>query len=166
MYSVNVPVPGRVRELASTLYPSLCAFDSVRDDHSFLLKRLGRTDHVNQLQQRTHRALEDTPAVDAEITGIEYFEEPPRGTSPVVYLAVNSPGIERIHARLADAFDPVEGLEGPDYVPHVTLARGGDLDAARSLAERDVPSIRWTVTELEFFNGQYRLPVSRVSLPS
>lgn len=121
---------------------------------------------MNQLQQRTHRALEDTPAVDAEITGIEYFEEPPRGTSPVVYLAVNSPGIERIHARLADAFDPVEGLEGPDYVPHVTLARGGDLDAARSLAERDVPSIRWTVTELEFFNGQYRLPVSRVSLPS
>ncbi|MFC6716188.1 2'-5' RNA ligase family protein [Natrialbaceae archaeon GCM10025810] len=166
MYSVNVPVPGRVRELAADLYPSLLGFDSVREDHSFLLKRLGDADQVGDLQRRAHRALEGTPAVEARITGIDYFADPPLGSAPVVYLAVESPGLESIHVDLASAFDPVDGLEGPDYVPHVTLARGGDLEAAERLADREIDPIRWTVSELEFFDGTYRLPVSRVSLPA
>ncbi|MFP8955512.1 2'-5' RNA ligase family protein [Natrialbaceae archaeon A-CW3] len=165
MYSVNVPVPGRVKALASDLYPSLVGFDTVRETHSCLLKRLGDDPQVARLQQRAHRALEGAPAVEAEITGIDYFEEPPLGSAPVVYLAVESPGLERIHRTLSEAFDPVEGLEGPDYVPHVTLARGGDLEAAQRLTDREIDPIRWTITELEFFDGTYRLPVSRVSLP-
>ena len=166
MYSVNVPVPGRVRTLANELYPELVGFESVRDDHSCLLKRLGDADHVAQLQHRTHRALEGAPAVEARITGIDYFEDPPLGSAPVVYLAVESPGLEAIHRDLLEAFDAVEGLEGGDYVPHVTLARGGDAATARRLADRDVEPITWTVSELEFYDGSYRLPVSRVSLPA
>ncbi len=166
MYSVNVPVPGRVRELAADLYPSLLGFDAVREDHSFLLKRLGDADHVAQLQQRAHRALEGAPAVEARVTGIDYFADPPLGKAPVVYLAVESPGLEAIHADLVDAFGEVDGLEAADYVPHVTLARGGDLEDARRLAQREIEPIRWTVSELEFFDGSYRLPVSRVSLPA
>ncbi|WP_265109638.1 2'-5' RNA ligase family protein [Halosolutus halophilus] len=166
MYSVNVPVPGRVRELAADLYPSLVGFDSVREDHSCLLKRLGDADHVAPLQQRAHRALEGAPAVEAEITGIDYFAEPPLGSAPVVYLAVESPGLERIHADLADSFEPIEGLEGSDYVPHVTLARGGDSATAARLADREIEPIRWTVTELEFWDGTYKLPVSRIRLPA
>ncbi|WP_247003930.1 2'-5' RNA ligase family protein [Halosolutus gelatinilyticus] len=166
MYSVNVPVPGRVRELADALYPELLGFDRVREDHSCLLKRLGDADHVSRLQHRAHRALEGSPAVEAEITGIDYFDDPPLGSAPVVYLAVESPGLERIHANLAETFDAVDGLEGSDYVPHVTLARGGDSEVARRLADREIEPIRWTVSELEFWDGTYRLPVSRVGLPA
>ncbi|RQG93178.1 2'-5' RNA ligase family protein [Natrarchaeobius halalkaliphilus] len=166
MYSVNVPVPGRVRTLANDLYPDLVAFDTVRDDHSCLLKRFGDADHVARLQQRAHRALEGAPAVEARITGIEYFADPPLGSAPVVYLAVESPGLESIHADLATAFEVVDGLEGPDYVPHVTLARGGDEATAQRLAAREIEPITWTVSELEFWDGSYRLPVSRISLPA
>ncbi|RQH00956.1 2'-5' RNA ligase family protein [Natrarchaeobius oligotrophus] len=166
MYSVNVPVPGRVRTLANDLYPELVGFDSVREDHSCLLKRLGDADHVSQLQHRAHRALEGTPAVEARIDGIDYFADPPLGAAPVVYLAVESPGLESIHADLTETFDAVDGLEGSDYVPHVTLARGGDAADARRLAGREIEPITWTVSELEFWDGAYRLPVSRVSLPA
>ncbi|WP_247730938.1 2'-5' RNA ligase family protein [Halovivax limisalsi] len=166
MYSVNVPVPGRVRELASSLYPDLHGFDRVRETHSLLVKRLGDSPDPHSLQRRTHRALDGTPAVEAAITGIDYFADPPVGTAPVVYLAVESPGLERIHAELADVFDPVADLEGENYVPHVTLARGGDEAAAKRLAEREIDPITFTVTELEFFDGAHRLPVSRVTLPA
>ncbi|SFC25565.1 2'-5' RNA ligase superfamily protein [Halobiforma haloterrestris] len=166
MYSVNVPVPGRVRTLANELYPELVEFDDVRETHSCLLKRLGDADHVAQLQHRTHRALEGAPAVEARITGIDYFENPPLGSAPVIYLAVESPGLESIHADLTDAFDAVEGLEGTDYVPHVTLARGGDAAAAARLADREIEPVSWTVSELEFWDGLEKLSVSRVSLPA
>ncbi|SEH17032.1 2'-5' RNA ligase superfamily protein [Natronorubrum sediminis] len=166
MYSVNVPVPGRVRTIANELYPDLVGFEHVREEHSCLLKRLGEADHVAQLQHRAHRALEGTPAVEARITGIEYFAEPPLGSAPVVYFAVESPGLESIHANLAETFDPVDDLEGDDYVPHVTLARGGDLETAKRLAGREIEPIRWTVSELEFWDGTYKLPVSRISLPA
>ncbi len=166
MYSVSVPVPGRVRALATDLYPSLTPFETVVDDHSCLLKRLGDADHVSHLQQRVHRTLEGAPAVEARISGIDYFEAPPLGPAPVVYLAVESPGLEAIHDTLCSAFDPIEGLEGPDYVPHVTLARGGSLETARQLSRRRLDSVTWTVSELVFFDGRYRQPVSRISLPA
>ncbi|WP_306055096.1 2'-5' RNA ligase family protein [Natronococcus wangiae] len=166
MYSVNVPVPGRVREVADALYPELIGFETVREDHSCLLKRLGDADHVTQLQHRTHRALEGAPAVEARVTGIDYFAEPPLGSAPVVYLAVESPGLEQLHDTLTETFGVVEGLEGGDYVPHVTLARGGDEATAKRLADREIDSVGWTISELEFWDGTYKLPVSRVSLPS
>ncbi|WP_254808407.1 2'-5' RNA ligase family protein [Natronosalvus amylolyticus] len=167
MYSVTVPVPGRVRALAGELYPDLVAFDTVREDHTCLLKRLGEAEHGHaHLQQRTHRALEGAPAVEAQITGIDYFEDPPLGTAPVVYLAVESPGLESIHQTLSETFGPVDGLEGDAYVPHVTLARGGDLERARTLSERDIDPVTWTVSELAFYDGGYRLPISRISLPA
>lgn len=164
MYSVTVPVPGRVRTLANELYPELVGFDHVREDHACLLKRLGEADHVAQLRHRAHRALEGVSGVEARITGIDYFDAPPLGSAPVVYLAVESPGLEAIHADLAEVFEPVADLEGRDYVPHVTLARGGDLEAARRLVDREIEPIRWTVGELEFRDGRGELSTSRVSL--
>ena len=166
MFSVNAPVPGRIRELAAGLYPSLHGFDRVRENHSLLVKRLDQGVDVGRLQRRVHRTLSGAPAVEARVTGIDFFAEPPVGSAPVVYLAVESPGLEAIHADLTDVFEPVAGLEGPDYVPHVTLARGGDPAAARRLADREIEPVEWTVTELEFFDGGRRLPVSRISLPA
>ncbi|AGB36023.1 2'-5' RNA ligase family protein [Natronococcus occultus] len=166
MYSVTVPVPGRVRELATALYPELVGFDTVREDHSCLLKRLGEPDHAAQLQHRTHRALEGTARLEARVTGIDYFADPPLGSAPVVYLVVDSPGLESVHARLAEEFGTVTGLEGADYVPHVTLARGGDEATAKRLADRQIDPVEWTVGELEFRAESDGLPVSRVALPA
>jgi len=168
VYSVNAPVPGRVRRLAADLYPALagCNLERIREDHSLLVKRLGEADHASTLQRRTHRALEGTPAVEAQVTGIDSFADPPLGPGPVIYLAVDSPGLESIHADLADVFETVTGLEGEDYVPHITLGRGGDPALVADLLDRAIDPISWTVTELEFFDGTYRLPVSRVSLPA
>ena len=166
MYSVNVPVPGRVREVADECYPALQAFETIRDEHTLLLKRLGDDAPVSRLQREVREALRGAPAVEARITGIDSFADPPLGAAPVVYLAVESPGLERLHERLVEAFGAVEGLEGPDYVPHVTLARGGDEAAARRLAERSIDPVTWTVSELEFWDGRHRLPVSRLSLPA
>lgn len=164
MYSVTVPVPGRVRELATALYPELVGFDAVREDHSCLLKRLGEPDHAAQLQHRTHRALEGTAPLEARVTGIDYFADPPLGSAPVVYLAVDSPGLESVHARLAEEFGTVAELEGEDYVPHVTLARGGDEATAKRVADRDTDAIEWTVGELEFRNEAGGPPESQIAL--
>lgn len=164
MYSVNVPVPGEVRQLATELYPSLRAFETIRENHSMVLKRLGDDGHISQLQHRFNRALEGTSPIEAQITGIDYFVDPPLGTAPVVYLAVDSPGLESLHRELLDSFDPVDGLEGPEYVPHVTLARGGSVQDAKRLASRDIEPITWTVDGLEFWNGTEKVPVSRISL--
>ena len=166
VYSVNVPVPGRVRELASSLFPELHRFDSIRTEHTLLLKRLPESAHVETLQHDTHRALEGAPAVEVRVTGIDYFADPPLGSGPVVYLAVESPGLRQLHDRLTETFDPIDGLEGPAYVPHVTLARGGDIDSARRLASREVTAVQWTVRELQFFDGTYRQPISTVALPA
>jgi len=127
--------------------PDLVGFETIREDHFLLLKRLGEADHVAQLQHRAHRAR-GCPAVEAEITAIDYFADPLLGSAPVVYLAVESPGLEAIHADLTEAFETVDGLEGGDYVPHVTLARGGDLETAKRLADHEIEPIRWTVSGL------------------
>jgi len=49
---------------------------------------------------------------------------------------------------------------------HVTLARGGNLDAARRLAEREIDPIEWTISELEFWDASRAEVVRSVSLPA
>jgi hypothetical protein len=95
--SLNVPVPGRVRRIAADLHPELVAFDWVRERHGLLCKRFERTPDQVALRD----ALAGTPAFEAKVTGIDYFTDPPHGSAPVVYLAVESPGLRRLHERLA-----------------------------------------------------------------
>ena len=166
MYSLNAPVPGRVAALAGELFPELVGFESVREDHSILLKRLG-DDEFSHLAERVRRELQGAPAVEARITGIDYFATPPRGSSPVVYLTVESPGLLRLHEQLVDAFGAIDGLEGEDYVKHVTLARGsGNVDAARSLAEREVEPITWTIRELRLWDAKHGEAARTIRLPA
>lgn len=166
MYSINVPVPNRVRSLANALHPSLVAFDRIREDHTLLVKRLGSSDHPQALQQEVHRALEGTPVIEARITHIDYFRSPPMGPAPVVYLAVESPALIRLHEELVERFDPVVDLEGESYVPHVTLARGGDIEDAKRISSQSIEPITWSITSLEFRDGTYRVPISEIALPS
>jgi hypothetical protein len=87
-------------------------------------------------------------------------------TQMKVYLAVESPGLRALHGHLCDEFDPVEGIEGDDYIPHVTIARGGGPAAARRLTERAIDPIEWTVEELVCYDSERGQPASRLSLPA
>jgi len=169
VYSLNVPVPGRVARLASGLAPELARFDRQRDRHTLVLKRLGdpAPEEYPRVRHRVRQALAGTAPFEARIAGLDWFAEPTAGPGPVVYLAVESPGLEAAHRRLADALSAAEGVEGEAYVPHVTLARGGDPEDARAVVERDVETVDWTVDDLVFWDGTGRGGAAgRLSLPA
>jgi len=167
-HSLNVPVPGRVERLASELRPELSAFDRVRTRHTLLVKRLaGVADgSLPHLRERLRELLSGAPAFEARVTGVDYFAEPTAGPGPVVYLAVESPGLSRLHRRLVGELGAVEGVEGEAYVPHVTLARGGEIADAERLAGRPVEPVTWTVSELAVFDADRRESVARFGLPA
>lgn len=167
-FSLNVPVPGRVAAIGEQLRPALSAFASVRDRHTLVLKRLDAADREG-LETRVRQALAGAPAFEARIRGIGAFEEPVAGPAPVVYLAIESPGLRQVHEQLCERFDPVLGIEGGDYVPHVTLARGGGADAMAALDHlqaREVDPVTWTVGELDFWDARHGEVTGRVSLPT
>ena len=161
MDSLNAPVPGTVRRLAGDLAPDLAAFDRVRERPGLVVKRFER--RVDRADVRA--ALARAPAVEARVTGVDCFERPLRGPGPVVYLAVESPGLRRIHRRLVDRFGAVPGLEGEAYVPHVTLARDGPLAAAERAAAREVDPVGWTVSRLDAWDAERREAMGSIGLP-
>lgn len=171
--SLNVPVPNAVARRTAELEPLLTPFDRVRDRHTLLVKRLsgprqqrgvdGLAD-LARLRERLRPVLAGTAAFEVRVTHIDYFERPPKGSAPVVYLAVESPGLRSIHRRLVAEFGAVDGLEGDDYDPHVTLARGGSVADAERLATRPIDPITWTVSELEISSRDQDGATARVSL--
>jgi 2'-5' RNA ligase len=174
-FSVNTPVPPAVRRLAADLAPSLAGFDRVREDPSLVVKRLG--DHtpseVPALADRLRRALAGAPTAEARVAEVGAFRDPPAGPAPVVYLAVESPGLRDLHWRLCETFEPVSGIEGEGYTPHVTLARGAgeahplpgrDRDPAADLAGQSVGPVTWTVTELRLYDARRGEVVDRIRL--
>lgn len=165
MYSVNASVPGRVRHLADRLHPDLLAFESIREDHAILVKRLG-DEHFDSLADRSRRAIAGTPPIEAAVTGIDYFENPTLGPAPVVYLTVESPGLERVHEQLVEELGAIDNLEGPDYTMHVTLARGGDLADAKALAATEIEPVSWTISELQFYDARHERVIRRIPLPA
>jgi 2'-5' RNA ligase len=175
VYSVNVPVPPAVHDVADDLRPALTGFDRVRErqQRTLLVKRVP-AETRRELREdwaTAKEALRGAPAFEARVTGIDTFENPPAGTSsPVAYLAVESPGIHDVHARLCEVFEPVEQLEGgDDYDPHVTLGRGADgfrgQRAVDALREREIEPVTWTVTELLLYDANHYEPVDSISLP-
>jgi len=177
MFSLNVPVPRDVDRFADRIHPRLAAFDRVRDRRSLCVKRFGPDDvsgrggptpeknrAVAELRERLRPVLSAVGPFDVRLPALNYFERPARGPGPVVYLAVESDVLTRLHRRLCGAFDPVEGLEGDDYVPHVTLARGGDVADATDLAATDVEPVEWRVHALELYDPEFRQPAATIEL--
>ena len=169
MYSLNVPLPSDVPALATELARALSgARARPRGEHTLVAKRLGTGDRGTFQRQaaRARDALAGAPVFEVRVAGVDYFPDPATGAAPVVYLAVESPGLDALHERLCDTVDPVDGIEGESYVPHVTIARGGSLDAAERLAAREVDPIEWTVTELHFWDAERGQRAGTVSLPA
>ena len=166
MYSLNAAVPGRVRRLADELQPALLAFESIRDRHSILIKRLGGDGEFQPIAERTRQALAGTPPIEVRVDGIDYFENPTRGPAPVVYLSVESPGLEALHERLIDELGAIGGLEGPDYTMHVTLARGGGDEDAKRLVKRSIDPVTFTISELQFYDARHDQVIRRIPLPA
>jgi 2'-5' RNA ligase len=139
-----------------------------RGEHTLVVKRLGGGDHAAyaRLEAQARDAVRGTEPFAVRVTGVEQFERAVTGPSPVVYLAVESPGLRALHERLCGPFDPVAEMEGEEYVPHVTVARGGDPRAASRLTDRAIDPVEWTVDELGFFDAERGQSVSRVSLPA
>lgn len=174
MFSLNVPVPGQIARIAADLHPQLVAFDNQRESHTLVVKRFDESAlppsqpelQLATLQQQLPQVLAGTPAFEAAVREIEFFSEPTRGAGPVVYLTVDSPGLGQLHTRLTDEFGVVSELEGQEYVPHITLARGGLLADAERLSEQTVDPVSWTVSQLTIWDSRYREPVARYSLPA
>lgn len=161
MYSCNVPVPADVSRLARGLAAE-CVEATPRDRHTLVLKRLGEGE-PRVIERRLRRALDETGPFEARTAEVELFRTPTSGPGPVAYLRIESPALVELHERLCAAFEPIEGLEGDEYVPHVTIARGGDADRLEG-AETGEP-IRWTVDSLFVWAATYDEPVTRLSLP-
>jgi 2'-5' RNA ligase len=168
VFSLNVPVPGQVEGLADELHPQLASFDRVREQHTLVCKRLGdpAPGEYAVVRERARRALSGTAPFAARVAGVDYFVDPPEGPGPVVFLAVESPGLVAAHGRLCEAFEPAAGIEDEEYVPHVTLARGGTVDDARALAERAVDPVEWTATALVFHDHEHGGETGRIALPA
>lgn len=166
MFSLNVPVPGEVARLATDLARTMpSATPRGRGEHTLVAKRLSTGDRPPAvIEARAREVLADQPAVAVRITGIDWFEEPTSGPGPVVYLAVESPGLRGLHERLCEAFDTVPDVEGEEYTPHVTIARGGDHEAASHLLDREIDPVEWVVDELAFYDAERHLESGRVAL--
>jgi len=175
VYSVNAAVPAAVKDAAADLRPALTGFARIRERHeqTLLVKRVPADDRkqLRTAWQTARDALEGAPAVEARVAEVASFENPPNGSSPVVYLAVESPGLHDLHRRLCEVFDPVPVMEGgDDYDPHVTLARDADGFRGRRAVEnvvgRDVGPVTWTIDELYLYDAEYGERVDTLPLPA
>ncbi len=168
VYSVNVPVPAQITAIATELDEDLAPFDRVIEDHTLVVKRLGRSTRSDlaAVSDRIETVLDGWGPIAARVDGIDVFADPPAGPAPVVYLAVESPGLEVLHVEFAHAFGIVdEAVEGANYVPHVTLARGGNRRAATRMTGVDVNRVDWTVESLVLYDANANQSVTRFSLP-
>jgi 2'-5' RNA ligase len=169
VYSLNVPVPSNVASAARETARKLPqARMRNRGEHTLGVKRLAadRDAPYSRLEARTRELLRRQPAFEARIDEIGVFEEPPVGSAPVIHFVVESPGLLALHERLTEAFGVVnEEIEGEQYSPHVTIARGGSLEMAERVAG-EIEPIEWTVSELIFWDATHNQQISTVSLPA
>jgi 2'-5' RNA ligase len=168
VFSLSAPVPPAVEALAADLAGPLSAFERRRREPALLVKRLEDKDR-HRTEKRIRETLRGASPVEARIESIGVFENPPRGPGPVVYLAVESPGLVDLHQRVCERFDPVPELEGEGFTPHVTLARGLDgpvpeRSPVDDLDGRAVGPVTWTVDELQLYDVVRADPEGRIVL--
>lgn len=158
-------MPGRVKQLANELAPLLYQFEEVRSNHTLVIKRLGGLTQPQARIAQIRQDLAGTPPFSIRVAEIETFERPPSGPAPVCYLAVESPQLQSLHTDLCASFGTVDGLEGDQYVPHITLARNGPSRAVERLTQYDFEPITWTADELVVWDARHQEPIEPITLP-
>jgi 2'-5' RNA ligase len=174
MFSINVPVPTEVARVRETLYHELAGFERIRNRHTLVLKRIDTSDsggqRLHRVRERVRECLRSSKmpvqrSIHLKIDTIDFFDDPPAGSAPVVYFHVDSDPLRYLHLYLCGQFNPVEEIEATDYVPHVTLARGGSVDNARRVCSNvSFEPISWQVNELHIWDNRYREVGASVSI--
>ncbi|WP_435073828.1 2'-5' RNA ligase family protein [Halorubrum sp. HHNYT27] len=125
-----------------------------------------KTDAVAALCDDLRPHLSETDPFEAAVTGVDVFDAPASGSRPVVYFAVESDGLVRLHHRLCAAYGAIEGIEGDDYVPHITLARGGNPEpgVVADLVDSEIDPIRWRVHALDVYDPEFREVAATIEL--
>ena len=174
-YSLNVPLPGAIYDRLHGLLPHLQGCTQRRRDPTLVCKRLSATGEAEP-PAVGHLRTELAPVITAAgaaltggcavtIAGVGTFETPPSGAAPVLYLAVDSPDLLRLHRALCAQLEPVAGIEGPAYVPHVTVARGCPPASIADATAASVAPLSFHVDALELYDSRYRAAVTRFALP-
>ncbi|MFC7187711.1 2'-5' RNA ligase family protein [Halorubrum yunnanense] len=182
MFSLNVPLPPAIADLATDLHPKPSGFERVRDRHTLVCKRLGvddvpdrvaggeptpsKPDALEALREDPRPVLSGIGPFDVAVTGLDVFDAPASGSRPVVYLAVESERLVRLHRRLCGLYGPIEGIEGDEFTPHVTVARGGDPKpgVVADLVAAEFDPIRWRVHALEVYDPEFREVAASIDL--
>lgn len=146
------------------LRPGITGFESVRETPSLVLKRFDGSRSRHAIESEARLAVADSNPFAVRLAGLNVFEDPVAGPGPVIYLAVEGQGLQRLHSRLVGRFGAVDGLEGDAYVPHITLARGGDADGLAELAKRSIEPVEWTVGELWLWEPRSQERIGRIEL--
>ncbi len=149
MWSLNVTIPQKVSRLIEEMAPALWNWEEICEDPTLVIKRFETKTAKEETEIRL--LLEKIEPFDVQIGNIRTFDIAQRGISPVLYIEVESPGIEALHEMLVGIFGCVKGIEGQDYTPHITLARG-ECREYIEFEERPDP-IQWEADELEFWHS-------------
>jgi len=125
-----------------------------------------KPDALDALREDLRPLLAGTDPFDVAVTGIDVFDAPVSGSGPVLYLTVESDALVRVHRRLCAAYGAVEGIEGEEYVPHVTVARGGDPEPGivADLVGVEFEPIRWRVHALDLYDPEFREVAASIEL--
>jgi hypothetical protein len=192
VFSLNVPLPPAVDGIGNQLADSSASLGRIRTRHTLVCKRFadgdvpdptelpgvaGASNSIDMPSPPREAALKrlcttlrahlaSTDPFDLALTGVDAFETPASGAGPVVYLAVESPPLVRLHRRLCTAFGAADGVEGDAYVPHVTLARGTDPTAVRDALDTDLEAtpVRWRADALTVYDAQFREAAATLTL--
>ena len=191
MFSLNVPIPPAVDRLAADLQSKPSGFERMRDRRTLVCKRFGvgdvpgrvagadastdapaagpsflRPDALDALRDDLRPLLAGTDPFPIAVTGIDVFDAPASGSGPVLYLVVESDPLVRLHRRLCAAYGAIEGIEGEEYVPHVTVARGGDPEpgVVADLAAAEFEPVRWRAHALDLYDPEFREVAASIEL--
>jgi len=168
VYSANAQIPEAVQGIVREHREYIELFDVVRAEHTLVVKRFGELSARErvEVERSLGSVLREWAPIGARGRGFDVFTDPPDGQGPVLYLAVESPGLEALHRNLLDAFGAVSSrIEGDSYVPHITLARGGDRTAIGSLTSRSVEPVEWMIEEVYLWDARYQRPITHYRLP-
>jgi len=99
------------------------------------------------------------------VIGIDIFDAPASGSAPVLYLVIESDALVRVHRRLCAAYGAIAGIEGDDFVPHITVARGGNPEpGVADLVGAEFEPIRWRVHALDLYDPEFREVAATIDL--